>query len=529
MNDDPASLLMGYEMSHHGSSDMANCVPGSKLDISCDLQSGQNGVHLGIWSTSGSHALHDTKEDGFNDPPWNPCRIRKVNKLIHYAPSETASAPKLCPSSGQCPLNCPSLFGELDLNDILATEHTEKYGLIDNFNPTQGLWAQRNNPLIFNQGVPFDEQHFVCTNGNGCQGPSTGPLEGDAFAAAPWKGGSGMNPIPHILATDLATYNCLCADHDADCHPTSFSDRNFIFNPYLCNYYLTPSYYPTAGLPITSSGIDVSILEKSSYKSPVGISDVTWEITTVPANAVTCQGCNIHGSEITLFSVQNPCQSAGTFTVHIKASFTTADCGEMLIERDLLITRPGPIVPANQLVITQQGPPPCPAGMSSAFYAVSPTNPNWTYAWTCMACEFTTDTHSSSVYAKKVSSYVPIYRVTVGNGCGTSTSQEFQLGECPPQLMPDVPGISIFPNPASGLVHIKLEGGAQDADCEVYVRDQFSGIRFHRQGCASQLDIDVSNWPSGTYYLTMIQPNHMLSKTFVVNHEGISSPASDPK
>lgn len=147
-----------------------------------------------------------------------------------------------------------------------------------------------------------------------------------------------------------------------------------------------------------------------------------------------------------------------------------------------------------------------------------------------MACQFTSDTHNSGVYAKKVSSYVPIYTVTVANGCGTSTSGEFQLGECPPQLMAEPQGVSVFPNPASGFVHIKLlsEDGSNAAS-EVYIRDQFSTIKYHREENDQELDIDVSRWRSGTYYLTVIRAGQTLTRTFVVNNEAITSPSSDHK
>lgn len=538
MNETPASLLVGYVIGNHDGGDFADCVSRNQLRITnpCQDGSAEHGVHISIWSTSGSHALHDEVSDGYEDPPSNPCRICKENKLISYSPGANPSVPVLCPGVGQCPLDCD--WGGLDdcalgLANVLGTAHREVYGLIDVFDPTEGLWEQRDNAQIFGQGGPYDEQHFVCTNGNGCDGWNVSifgqqVLFNDRFASAPWNGGVGINPIPFIQSGDLGTMDCNCAQPAAGCTPTTFSDNNFVFNPYLCDYYLSP-LSDNGGIPITPQGVGVSIEALSGFKQTTGLSGIYWNITTVPANALTCVGCSTHQPNITLYSAQDPCASTGNITVHITASFVTADCGEKMVERNLVFKKPGPIVSGDQLVITQEAPP-CPIGVSGS-YKVTPTNPNWTYNWHCYACQITSSTNSAEIFAKRLSSsYVPIYSVTVTNGCGSAVSDEFQLGACSNFMGEGASPLKVFPNPVSGLFHLTLETSEPaGAAYQVRIYNQAFELKFSDQSQLPAWDVDASSWPGGMYYIAVQNGNTAYSKTFYVNHDDAPILQNSPK
>lgn len=59
----------------------------------------------------------------------------------------------------------------------------------------------------------------------------------------------------------------------------------------------------------------------------------------------------------------------------------------------------------------------------------------------------------------------------------------------------------VYPNPTFGLIHVNLKSWNETNKCVLIIKDMIGNIIFTTQPLNSQLDVDLGNYPNGTYLL----------------------------
>lgn len=189
--DDPSLLSYGTSVSSHGERDFVSCPPTSDGISGNDYAQGQHPI---VHNSIGSHAIYYNAADAFNDSPFNPCEP-VPNFTVIYFPSSAAPLPSLDCGNQSC---------------------SQPYTLIDMFDFANGVWEQRDNPLL------WDGDKLRCDNGGSCR------------AGMPWLGG-GARPACEML-NSLGT---LCNNITGDNSPVNTVGCNdYIYNGY-CDTVIT--------------------------------------------------------------------------------------------------------------------------------------------------------------------------------------------------------------------------------------------------------------------------------------------------
>ena len=170
--------------------------------------------------------------------------------------------------------------------------------------------------------------------------------------------------------------------------------------------------------------------------------------------------------------------------------------------------------PFSILNIDKQQPDP---GQSNGMITVQMAGgtPPFTYQWYMMANILTGETMPTIDSIPKGQ-----YRVVVTDAFGCVLSSDFiQLGTVDAQNPGFVRGIWVFPNPTSGNLRIKISL-AEPADVQVQVIDVLG--RVFETGKQSrleegQLDLDLSAYPAGLYWLKIKLGEHVVLKKVALN------------
>lgn len=76
-------------------------------------------------------------------------------------------------------------------------------------------------------------------------------------------------------------------------------------------------------------------------------------------------------------------------------------------------------------------------------------------------------------------------------------------------------GIQIYPNPAEDLITIRIDEVAQNGLCSLAVVDVMGRIMFSTTVSGSLATVDVSQWPSGVYFIQMEQDGRRFGRKFI--------------
>lgn len=279
-NQPPEELLLGFKTSLQSTT----CPTESGVTVIKPFLNSMTalGAHPHVWSASGSHHYYFyptyAEWDEHHDPLNEQCVVHGSTRIIYQPPADDS--------------DITTTLLEID-------NQKEYYGLIDIFDEDEGLWAQRTTSTLFEQGVPFRDQHFLCDDGEGCLGEGNwldiGP---DGTPWAPWSGSWGLNPLEEILANGFNEFDCECSNSLDGCEGGIITECLYEYNPYLCEFYdiVMPGQFQYNGVwennPHQDNQDLVVAFRFSALDVPAN-TDVTWcwELPAGFNNTVTCVGC----------------------------------------------------------------------------------------------------------------------------------------------------------------------------------------------------------------------------------------------
>jgi hypothetical protein len=338
VGDDPSDLILGFATKDH-----EQCINDleegedpnevNALKITTDLTDNAT-IHPLVSSSTGSHHQYSYITKGYEDV-FGLCRPFVTN-LIEYGPvfhhSNVTSALSVfdwdCTPDDRCIIDMP-------ISAVASCGNSsELYGLIDIFDPTDGLWAQRTNPNMFTQDTDLRFQRMLCGNGGGCQPP----FVQDAAPWAPWTTEWGLNPLEFIHES-FNEFNCECNDNP-NCEMESIPETvcSYIYNPYLCDFYeisMREKFdFNNSTVPNPFQDDDNLVINfKYSAVGALASVPVTWDWELPPGfnNTVTCEGCAEMKSDIIITiedaSMDDIMNDPENFKLTATADFV--ECGEL--------------------------------------------------------------------------------------------------------------------------------------------------------------------------------------------------------
>lgn len=294
-NTDPTTLATGMGVTHHGDSDLIQCLNDYESIDDENPFISENATHPVIVSTAGSHALYHTWGEANGDiKNFHFCQPTAEVAII-YQPGTVAN--------------------RVPINSVFST--TETYRLEDVL-ADGGLWDHRYDEDAFPEWA-----EFACDNFN-CKG-------GDGLAAAPWNGSRGTNPLCWFeeQSGNNNYIHCECRADSDECDPVEVTCEDTVYNPFAC-----PDGDPI--LELTPSAPDLTVCQ---LNDPITFSvtnsdgpapEIQWVLPEgfsivpsppgTPTSQITIQGSSaviLGPNTITAYSNLAPCFSALKTTFNV--------------------------------------------------------------------------------------------------------------------------------------------------------------------------------------------------------------------
>lgn len=107
--------------------------------------------------------------------------------------------------------------------------------------------------------------------------------------------------------------------------------------------------------------------------------------------------------------------------------------------------------------------------------------------------------------------------VTVIGPCGstgTANTVITNFGESEPNIVID----KINPNPSDGQTRVILKKENEEEDVQVIVTSQYGEVVLSRTSNLENIDLNTANLPTGMYYIKVITPTGIDTKTLLIQH-----------
>jgi hypothetical protein len=87
-----------------------------------------------------------------------------------------------------------------------------------------------------------------------------------------------------------------------------------------------------------------------------------------------------------------------------------------------------------------------------------------------------------------------------------------------PQEIADELGISVYPNPTLDLIFVKISKVTENKLTDLYLIDNFGRYLANKKYSGNETSFDLSNYPSGNYYLKMVLKDSRTITYNVIKH-----------
>lgn len=408
--------------------------------------------------------------------------------------------------------------------------------LIEEIPGTQYSWSvpsdatiasgQNSNKIVVDFGTVFDKVTVIQTFSDGCT-PLTVDITVSEATAASANAGDNINVCSGNSAHLMGSFSGASTIEWSSAGQGTFSDVNDPYATYsptieeaqigVATLTLTTiesgSCAPAednitiniVSRPSPNPGNDFSICENSSKISLNG---------TVSSSATSLKWSTINGTgnfgdsaaSSTIYNL-TPEDIAGGFMI-----FELKGINPYCIDQEILL------VTIEQLAAVVVGDDEVVCSGSQANVQGTVTNWNW-YKWnTTGDGTFGDSTMLTTTYSPGVmeiaAGVAKVYLKTLNNqGCpAVSDTLNIMIDVCTGITTETIKDVMIFPNPASSIINIEFSNWSP---ATVKVMDTFSQVIITLENNSSELQADLSNLPSGVYYLMAESDEKQIIKKFV--------------
>ncbi|MEO1261241.1 MAG: T9SS type A sorting domain-containing protein [Bacteroidota bacterium] len=484
-------VVQGFATQHHGSNDIVECVDYADYQNSiCPILTSPGyypGMHIIVYSATGSHAMFDDHTSGFDDPPFNPCKPLVSTEVAYYP--------------GDPPLYYSDELEQPEYCDNFSPYYG-KYRLISIFDPLEGLWDKR--PIGASPGdvfvnAPLAEQKFTCVGNGDC----------DKAASAPWNGPFGINPARWI-EDNMGSFNCDCEGADARCEAGNFHECIYQYNQYMCDVYQIelPSNFDYQGAWVDNPHQDNTTLVVSFSLSADGgyegsPTSINWTYEVPNGVTANCLGCNSSSNRVTLFlqntTIDDIISNPNGYQLSVTANFV--ECGTITRSFDFETVNGliGEDTDCTKMIIDVSDDYHLPGNQYSwdfpLYDALATISNNG------RRVEFNTETVIQNTTVATNPDKLLEYELTVSNTAYTDDlvfNGDMKIPDCQYGNL----SMIVYPNPTTDNIYLSFDGkGSTKSIFDVYILDhQFNQIAKHNYSLGNQR-IDVSTLENGIYYL----------------------------